>query len=162
MQRPIHRWSPVLLLPVLLVPLLLPGCAQQTEDDWYEPVVGTRLLMVSMIDPAADLLWDSVRTVLDLEGVHEFRPQTEEEWTLVRNAAITLAESGNLLMMGRRAVDQGNWIGWCQRLIDAGDTAMRAAEARDVDAIFDVGEEVYNACAGCHAQYWTDNASLPE
>ena len=44
-----------------------------------------------------------MKTIDTKDGTEEIRPRTDEEWTAVRNAAVTLAESGNLLMMVPRA-----------------------------------------------------------
>ncbi len=144
-------------LPIVLLVLLAAlGCSPPAEgpSSPFRPIAGSRLLMVSMLDPAADLIWDSVHTIVDENGVQEIVPETDEEWTLVRNAAITLAESGNLLMMEPRAVDMDLWRRWSLDLVDAGEAAMQAAEAQDAEAIFDVGADIYRSCSGCHAQYW--------
>ena len=45
----------------------------------YKPTATVRELMHSVIDPAADVVWLSVYTILDGEGIHETRPQTDEE-----------------------------------------------------------------------------------
>ena len=87
---------------------VLAGCAKPPEPPPYRAVAGTRLLMMSLLDPAADTQWDAVRIEMTLEGTTEVQPQTDEEWAGVRNAAVLLAESGNLLMMERRAMDQGD------------------------------------------------------
>lgn len=130
------------------------GCKQAPEAaEIYRPIVGTRLLMVAMLDPAADIVWDSVGTIITEEGVEEIQPHTEEEWTLVRNNAIVVAEAGNLLMMSRRAQDNGEWMDWSRALIDAGEKAMQAAEARNPEKVFDTGGEIYAACSGCHEKY---------
>lgn len=148
----------LLSICLLILPVAL-GCTSQPEEQPspFRPIAGSRLLMVSMIDPAADLIWDSVHTIMDENGIVEVVPETDEEWTLVRNAAVTLAESGNLLMMGRRARDMDLWRRWSQDLIDAGEAAMQAAEAQDAEAIFDLGEDIYRSCTGCHAQYWVED-----
>jgi hypothetical protein len=149
---------PPIALPTLCsLGLLALACAKPPEPPPFRPVAGSRLLMLSLLEPAADVLWDAVRVEMTLEGTTEFQPQTDEEWTAVRNAAVLLAESGNLLMMERRAVDQGDWIGWSQALVDAGEAAMQAADARDPDAIFDAGAAVYETCSGCHQTYWPES-----
>ena len=71
----------------------------------------------------------------------------------MRNAAYVVAESGNLLMMSSRAKDGGEWMTMSQALIEVGQRAIRAAEARNKTAVFDVGAEVYDACTNCHAKY---------
>jgi len=68
-------------------------------------------------------------------------------------AALSLAESGNLLMIAPRAIDDGAWMQFSRSLIEAGTEAAAAAQAHDVDRVFAAGEQVYNVCAGCHARY---------
>jgi hypothetical protein len=41
-------------------------------------------------------------------------------------------------------------------MIEAAQKAIRAAESRDKDAVFDVGAEVYDACTNCHSKYSPD------
>ena len=41
-----------------------------------------------------------------------------------------------------------------QGLVAAGMLALEAAENQDVEAIYAVGEDVYNACDRCHNLYW--------
>jgi cytochrome c556 len=67
-----------------------------------------------------------------------------------------VAESGNLLMMPSRAKDSGEWMAASQLMIEAAQKAIRAAEARDKDAVFNVGAEVYDACTNCHMKYSPD------
>ena len=45
------------------------------------------------------------------------------------------------------------WNAYAQALIAAGRLAMAAAEARDADALFDAGGQLYVVCRGCHAQF---------
>lgn len=133
-----------------IVSFALVSCAEAP----FRETVGTRLLMTSVLDPTADVIWDAVKTEMTLEGTTEFEPQNDEEWNAVRNAAVTLAESGNLLMIGSRVRDRDDWFAWSRDLIAAGEMAMRAAEAQDPEKLFDVGAEIYRACDGCHTQYW--------
>ena len=161
--RPVHS-PPVMsgprklpALTVALATVTLASCAAEEAGPPFREVAGTRLLMASVMEPAADHLWASVGWIISSEGEEKIQPRTDEEWFLVRNAAVTVAESGNLLMMDRRKMDDEDWIAWCRDLIDAGDAAMQAADARDVQGVFDTGEQVYFACAGCHAQYWAND-----
>jgi hypothetical protein len=106
-----------------------------------------------VIDPTTDVIWNAVKTIITVEGTQEIRPQTEDEWTAIRNAAVIVAESGNLLMMVPRAKDDGEWMKACQAMIDTGMAAMRAAEAKDPEQLFDAGGNIYNACTNCHSKY---------
>jgi hypothetical protein len=109
--------------------------------------------MTAVLEPAAEIYWDAVGTVVDERGTTEFAPQTSAEWEAVRNSAYVIAESGNLLMMGSRVRDAGEWMTMSRALVDIGKRALQAAEARDKAAVFDVGGEVYEACSKCHAKY---------
>jgi hypothetical protein len=46
-------------------------------------------------------------------------PKNDDDWMAVQNQAIVLTESGNLLMLGDRAPDSGDWIRFSQAFIDA-------------------------------------------
>jgi hypothetical protein len=129
------------------------ACSTAPAPPPYKPVADMKQLMASVIEPAADEYWDTVGTVIDAEGEHEIAPQTQEDWDAARNHAYVITEAGNLLMMPTRAKDNGDWMKFSQALIDTGQKAIRAAEARDKNAVFDAGAEVYDACTQCHAKY---------
>jgi hypothetical protein len=80
-------------------------------------------------------------------------PQNEKEWNAYEARMLMLAESGNLLMMPGRARDQDRWMRDARLLVDAGTAAYRAAQARDVAAIEQLNEQMYNACVVCHQDY---------
>ena len=92
--------------------------------------------------------------IIDENGINEWYPKTDEEWAVVMNGAITITESGNLLMIGNRARDQSTWMHMAQGMIEAGQAALAVAESRDHEALYEVSEQVYNACEGCHDLYW--------
>ena len=140
---------------VLVGALALAGCAaEEPAGPPFDMRHTTRDLMAGMIDASADALWDAVGTVWDENGENYWEPETDEDWLAVTGAAMTLIESGNLLMLGARARDTEQWYGYSQELIDASAVALAAAEARDPDRVFDSGEAVYNACNNCHNVYW--------
>ncbi len=119
----------------------------------FKPVVDTKLLMQSVVDPSADVIWEAVKTIDSAAGTEEIRPRTEAEWAAVRNSAVIVAESGNLLMLVPRAKDGGEWMKRAQEMIDTGERAIKAAEARNAEQLFTVGGDIYEACSNCHRQY---------
>ncbi len=139
-------------LPILSV-LFLPACGSAPPPPPFKPIADVKQLMASVLEPAAEVYWDAVGTVIDQTGTHEIEPRTAEEWDAVRNSAYVVAESGNLLMMTSRAKDGGDWMTLSQALIDIGQKAVRAAESRNKTAVFDAGAEVYHACTACHLKY---------
>ena len=140
-------------LYALLAVTLSSACVGVPEPPPFNPVADVKQLMVSVLEPAAEVYWDAVGSVTDAKGTVEFAPKTTEEWDAVRNSAFVIAESGNLLMMAPRAIDGGDWMTFSQSLVDAGERAIKAAESRDPAAVFDVGALVYDSCTNCHAKY---------
>lgn len=135
---------------------LLVGCADAPEPPPFAAVADSRQLMLSVIEPAAEVYWDAVGTIMDLEGTYEIEPRTAEEWEAVENAAYVIAESGNLLLMEERAQGRQHWSAMSRSMIDMGRRAIEAAEMRDPQAVFEVGGDVYLVCTGCHAVYATE------
>jgi hypothetical protein len=119
----------------------------------FKTVVDTKLLMQSVVDPNADIIWEAVKSIDTKAGSQEIRPTTDEEWTAVRNAAVTVAEAGNLLMLVPRAKNGDDWMKKAQEMINTGEAAIRAAEAKNADRLFTVGGDIYDACSHCHASY---------
>jgi hypothetical protein len=132
------------------------GCAHQPEPPPYRPVASVVELMESVIGHAAEVYWESVSIIVDENGINELFPEGEEEWEEVWAAAMSIAESGNLLMMPPRAVDDGEWVRLSAALVDVGLVAAEAALARDPEAVLDAGEQVYNVCLDCHDRYVGD------
>ena len=121
----------------------------------FKPVADNFQMMEWILDPAADVIWGSVGWIIDANGQTELVPKTDEEWNAVRNAAAIVAEGGNLLMMPSRRIDDTDWVEFCQGLVDAAAEAIKAAEAKDKQALFDAGGRIYSVCAACHQQYLT-------
>jgi hypothetical protein len=147
----------------------------------YTATATVKDIMVHMVDPAGDLIWDAVSTTVDAKGTHEIEPRTDEDWAKVRTGAITLAEASNLLMMprpvaraGEKSIAPGIELeppemeeliskdrpGWYKRAADLREISVKVldiVEKRDVKGLFDIGEPVDQACEGCHRQYWFPN-----
>jgi hypothetical protein len=85
--------------------------------------------------------------------VEQRGPKNSEEWTKVQENVMLLAESGNLLAMSLRAQDGDQWMKSAQALVDEGQEAVQAAQAKDVDRMFAVGAEIYDVCLHCHQLY---------
>ena len=142
-----------------LIPLgtvLLFGCSSLPPPPAAQPftaVVNLKQLMEWVIDPAADVIWDAVKSIITEKGTQEIAPKTDEQWAAVRNGAATLAESANLLMIEGRARDNKEWMAAARRLTTTAEQALKAAEAKQVDALFAAGGEIYKACKACHDRY---------
>jgi hypothetical protein len=123
----------------------------------FKPVLDTKAFMEQILDPSTDVIWGSAGQIITSAGTEDLRPTTEEGWLNVRNHAAIVAESGNLLMMVPRARDGDEWMRISQALVDVGVQAIRAAEAKDADRLFQVGGDIYNVCTNCHSKYIIEN-----
>jgi len=109
----------------------------------FQPVGNMSQLMIDMIYPSSDAIF----------YVERAPPTNDREWGALRATALTLAESGNLLMMDKRARDQGDWIKDARLLVDVGAAAYKAAQAKNLGAIVALNEQLYTACVTCLQQY---------
>ena len=144
-------------------------------------------LMLNVIDTNADVVWLSVTTVASDKGLIETRPKNDAEWMRVRQGAVTLAEAANLLMIPGRHVarpgeksetpgvelepsemeelinkDRPAFYKHAKALYDAAMLAVEAIDKKDADRVFEVGENIDQACEQCHRNYWYPNEKIPE
>jgi hypothetical protein len=152
----------------------------------YTPTATIKDLMLSLVDPSADVVWEAVTTVVTASGAEEKVPRTDEDWINARRGAIRLAEATNLLMMPGRHVarpgeksetpgielepeemevlinkDRAAWNARAKALHDATLAALQAIDAKDAPKLFELGEQIERACESCHTQYWYPNQVLP-
>jgi hypothetical protein len=187
-----------------LLGILLAGCApkeasvtsqagqaatpQPTPVSSLKPIAGVQDVMASMIDPAADFLWESVSTTVTRGKTVEKQPRTEEEWAEVRRQAIILTEGANLIMMdGRHVVKEGAkledhgtpgnltaaesdkaiaenraaFIAFSTALRDVGVQMLAAADSRNPQAMVDAGDTLDQVCEGCHLKFWYPGQKIP-
>jgi hypothetical protein len=131
--------SLLLIALAVSVPLL----AQRAPVTGVRTVANVRELHDLMISPASDAVFAaSSNEALDQKG-----------WTTARTQAIVLAESGNLLMVGTRVRDNGNWMKMSRAMVDAAALAAAAAEKKDAKALEAATDSITTACMECHRPY---------
>ena len=108
------------------------------------PAASVRQLMLDLIHPSSNDI---------LLAIFRGGPTDEKEWAAVRRSALTLAESGNMLMMPGRARDQEDWVKDAKLLVDAGNSAYKAAQAKDGAALAALAGTIDASCTTCHKQY---------
>lgn len=155
---PLHTGLCPLAIALLSL-LFLHGCSEAEppaiapEEPTYKPVATLGQTMAWILEPAADVIWDSAGFVITAQGEQDLTPTTEEGWNAVLHAAAYLTEAGNLLMLPGRSAG-ADWNEYSRGLISAGERAIEAAQARDSEALFDAGGRIYQVCRACHNQYW--------
>jgi hypothetical protein len=134
-----------------------------------------------MIDPASDFIFDSVGTVITRKGRVEKIPRTEADWDRIRIGAVTLAEGVYLLkiprpfapggdennsvgpepaelspsqIMAKLLADPVLWNAKIEALRNVGLEVMEVVKRKDVDELWDAGENLDQACENCHLEYW--------
>ena len=182
-KRHLRRFRP-LLCQIALATTILASCGTETPQvpakplPEFQPTASVEDIMRSMIDPAADILWDAVVTTVTDGGIEKIQPETEEDWLPLELSAITLLEAGNLLLIdGRRIVgersflelpgndlssndtvglsgaDRESWFRLSRELHDAGAELLNAVRTRSVQNLFEGGGRLYVACENCHARF---------
>ena len=126
------------------LPLLFLATAAMAQAPTYQPVGTVRQIMLGIVKPTSDIIFK----------VAGEAPKDDKEWATVQNSALMLAETGNLLLLPGRAKDSnGVWRKNAKALIAAGTLAFKAANAKDANALTDIGDKIDETCEGCHAQY---------
>jgi hypothetical protein len=163
-----------------------PEPAQPPQPE-YTTTATIKDIMISIVDPAGDLIWDSVSTVIDKGGIHETKPLNDADWAKVKSGAITLIEASNMLMIPGRPMarpgeksetpgveleplemealinkDRAAWNARARALHDISAMVLPIIEAKDAQKLFDIGEDVDKACENCHRQYWYPNEKIPD
>jgi len=127
--------------------------AAATPAVTVENVASVKQIMKGITGPAAGVIFDAVTTTVTKEGVEDVAPQTEAEWETVGNSAAALVESGNLMLIGSRVVDTGDWVKMSRAMIDSGKMVLRATQEKSPQKILEAGEIMNKTCDTCHAKY---------
>lgn len=149
-----------------------------------QPVATLQQIMLELIDPNVDPLWNAVSTEIGPQGVVETAPKTTADWQQLQRHALTLAEVANLLQLPGRPVANGNTSSHhtelqpeaIAKLIQANQPAfnahaqalqkatlrlLQAIEQRDLQRYEEAGGQIEHACEGCHSQFWYPADKLP-
>jgi hypothetical protein len=146
-----------------------------------KPVVSVKELMRDMIDPASDYVFDSVAIVSSKKGMTETQPKTNADWEKIRIGAVTLAEGAYLLKIPRPFAPLGDdnnstgpdpeelspaqikakleadpvlWNAKIEALRNVGLEVLEIVKRKDVNELWDAGDNLDRACESCHVAYW--------
>jgi cytochrome c556 len=129
---------------IVVLALMAGWSFAQAQSGSSSPTATMRQLMLDLIHPASNDI---------LLTIYRGGPTDDKEWATVRRNALTLAEAGNLLMMPSRARDDADWAKDVKGLVDAGNAAYKAAEAKNAQALAAVAAPLDASCTICHKQY---------
>lgn len=134
-------------LPVLFILCaMLPAQTPQTPEAAprsVESVGSMKELMLDILYPTSDRIF----------YVSRDEKKTGKDWNELRQSALMLAESANLLMADNRARDKGVWMTDARLLWEVGNKAYIAAKAKDLNGLEALNADLYEACQSCHVHY---------
>ena len=113
------------------------------RQDTPRATATVREVMLTMTIPASDAIFSAAYET----------PQDARAWQDVRQNALTLSESGTLLMSGERAKDNSTWLDMARAMVAQAQAALKAIDAKDGDALATVGDDLYVSCKTCHDRY---------
>ena len=142
-----------LLLFVFGIWFVLAGVRAANAPLAAPPVATVLELMDGIVSPASGVVYDSVATIVDKEGIHETRPKNDREWANVAGNAAALIEASELLKMEGRARDQADWVTISTAMGTAAAEIRAAAQKQDAEGILGGGERLNNSCDNCHRKY---------
>ena len=128
---------------IALTLLLVSACSPSNDP----PASSINELMLDVVTPATNTLW----------GVED--PQTDADWSVFIDAASQVIAAGKQIKRGGSGPDDMTWAAdpawqaFADTLIDAANDARSAAEAKDLDALFNANDVLYPPCEECHIQF---------
>lgn len=152
-----------------------------------KPIVSVKELMRDMLDPLADNIFDSVYIIVDKNGMLEKSPKTDEDWDKIRIGGVSMAEGAYLLKVRRPFTPPGDennsagpdavelspaqitakvekdpveWNARIEALRNVGLQVLDIVKRKDVDELWDAGENLEEACEACHRSYWYPRETL--
>lgn len=153
-----------------------------------KPTASVLDLMNLPIDQYANDLWGAVSSVSTAQGMKDIVPTTDDDWKLLRQKALVLQETANMLAVDGRPVAQPGqkmraeggagelspdqaqaeiaknpaaFVAFAALFQSANGQVLDAIQARDVDKFQDAGGALQEACEECHKRFWYPNAEQP-
>jgi hypothetical protein len=101
-------------------------------------------IMVHLIYPTSDaVFYIQTRT-----------PTTDAEWGELEAKTLMFGEAANLLLMPDRIREpEEQWISDAKLLLDVGRAALRETRNRDVEALANLNDQLYQSCVTCHRNF---------
>jgi hypothetical protein len=114
------------------------------------------------------ILFPNSNIIFDAQNNDPTKKKADEQfgnpyggWQSVENAAISLAEAANLLIIPGRVCSNGkpaplaqaDWPKLVQGLRDAAMASYKAAQSKNMDNIVDASGTLTEACSACHDKY---------
>jgi cytochrome c556 len=137
-----------MILITVLLGLCIASISESQDADTAENASEAVMqVMVETITPATDTLW----------GADD--PQTDEEWQVLDDAAVTVIDAFERLKEGGAGPNDNTWasdakyLAYIDEEITASNTARAAIASKNIDALFEAGDALYSPCENCHIDF---------
>ena len=132
------------------------------------PVRVTAKVQGNLAQVMRGILFPNSNIIFDAQNNDPTKKKADEQfgnpyggWQSVENAAISLAEAANLLIIPGRVCSNGkpaplaqaDWPKLVQGLRDAAMASYKAAQSKNMDNIVDAAGTLTEACSACHDKY---------
>ena len=112
-------------------------------QDASRDTTNVKQVMLTMTIPASDAIFTAASEP----------PKDDRAWQDVRSSALVLAESGELLLGKGLAKDNATWVELAHAMVTQAKVASKAIDAKNVDALAQVADDMYTTCKACHDRY---------
>jgi cytochrome c556 len=176
-----------LIFSAVITGVLLSSCTQNTvKPVTVKPAATIQSIMVSIIDPNIDFVWNSIATINTAQGTEERRPKTDKDWHEVKQHALAVLDGSKQLLLEdiKAAAPNANtsshpvelsaadiekainshrtdYVQRVENLQSALQQTIAAIDAKNVDELEKAGGIVDQACEQCHTQFWYPNDKRP-
>ncbi|MEC3951142.1 hypothetical protein [Sphingobium sp. HWE2-09] len=119
----------------------------------YSTQLPLKQFMRDVMSHAATEVWKRQGYISDDKGVRSLFPKNDAEWKDAENAALTLSELTNILLIPGRRVDEKPWT---DGVVAVRTTALKLAtlaRKKDEEGYMVAGSELNEACYACHKRY---------
>jgi hypothetical protein len=136
------------------LPAIIVGRGSASPDAAAErPAQDADLRTMSLSDVMVKVLYPAGDAVFYIETR---TPTDEAGWTALQRQTRLLSDAAALLMQPRWARGRPQWLEDGKLLVDASTAAVAAAEKRDVKALADLNDALYESCVRCHQDFRTN------
>ena len=164
----------VVALSMLLLPLSIPAEVERP----IPPTAAIREIMKSLVTPHSDALWGAGSKAYEEPG-SEAAAVDDATWGTLEGSRLTLSEVAEALLVTTRPVDTSGvaplnpeeeltpeqvaakiaaqpeqWMSAVKILADAVAQMEKPIADHDVQGLATTGDVLYEACAGCHQNFW--------
>jgi hypothetical protein len=127
--------------------------SSSTDTTPYYTDLPMKQFMNDVVSHGAFEIWKRQGYVSDENGLRSLFPKNDQEWKEAENAALSMAEISNLLLIPGRRVEEQTWTDGAIDIRKAALKIAAVARTKNKDAFMEAGVQLDEACEACHKRY---------